>query len=139
MNNESDIRGQISYYNNQISDCEYGIVRLQTEIEQLEDLSLKVVELKKSLASSQVTRLSANEKINGLDFNKKLTYEYCNGTRNLLTGDRYTNAESGLTTAKQKIEERMETLRQQMSEKQSNIYYYQDIINDLYYQLSCMD
>ena len=71
MENESEIREQISSYNNQIYGCEDDIANIQREIEQLEELSFKLDQLKRTLADSQRTRMLANEKIRGLDFNKK--------------------------------------------------------------------
>ena len=81
----------------------------------------------------------ANEKIRGLDFNKKMTREYCDGTKLLLTGDKYSDAESGITTAKQKTEEKIAYLRQQLSDRYSQINYCQDMVNDLYNQLYRME
>lgn len=139
MENESEIREQISSYNNQIYGCEDDIANIQREIEQLEELSFKLDQLKRTLADSQRTRMLANEKIRGLDFNKKMTREYCDGTKLLLTGDKYSDAESGITTAKQKTEEKIAYLRQQLSNRYSQINYCQDMVNDLYNQLYRME
>lgn len=139
MDSEYEIKGQISYYNNQISVCEDDIANLQKQIEQLEELSFELDRLKRSFADSQRTRVLANEKIRGLDYNVKLTGEYCKGTNSLLTGEKYLNAESGLTAAKQKTEQKIADLRQQLAEQQYQVNYYQDIINDLYNQLYQME
>lgn len=139
MDSEYEIKGQISYYNNQISGCEDDIANLQKQIEQLEELSFELDRLKRSFADSQRTRVLANEKIRGLDYNVKLTGEYCKGTNSLLTGEKYLNAESGLTAAKQKTEQKIADLRQQLAEQQYQVNYYQDIINDLYNQLYQME
>lgn len=76
--------------------------KLEIDVEELNSLNLKLLELQNNFNSKQATRKNALSNLMNSSNSLKSIQNYCSGMEELLNGSEFTNADDGLTTS-QKI------------------------------------
>lgn len=135
MDREQEINKNISYYRNRIYDCKDDIASMQKEVDNLEKLYDKLLQLTANFHTRQEGRVTSVTKIGNLTFNTNITDKYYSGMHGLLTGSEYSIVIDGLDRAKNIIREKIFELEEQINQKRTQIYNYQHKIDRLYIEL----
>lgn len=135
MSNRIEIENKIWCYNNKIELCNDDIFSIKKEVEKLEQLLDSINQMCSKFIECQDNRINAVKKISRLSVNAKMTDEYYNGMKNLLSGNESSHVANGLQSAKQNVDDKICELRQKIAQKQAEVYDYQNIISGLYNEL----
>lgn len=120
---EGEIKGNISYNENLIQGYLTQITKIQGEIEELEALKSKISNFQFDFASRQDSRRSGLSKYISFNLRSNIFSKYITGMSELLNGQEYTNTYNGLTTASERVQNKINEKTSSLTEVENNLSY----------------
>ncbi len=119
----NEIRNNIRYNENLIDQFYAEKAEIEKKIEELECLRAKFTTLQDHFGSKQEQRKQGLARFSQTTISNKIVPVYLEGMRGLLTGAEFNNAFQGLSTAKGKINQKIQELLQELHNCESSIDY----------------
>lgn len=113
-NNIDDADTKISRYNSQITELNSEIKNLRSQIEELNMLKSKYQKLQNDFSSRQAQRVKRFNLNFSENLGVKFILSYVNGMKELLSGNEYKKAYNGLTTAFEKISNKIKSIQKEI-------------------------
>lgn len=119
----NEIRNNIIYNENLIDQFYAEKRRIETQIDELEQLRGKFTTLQNNFGAKQESRQQGLLRFSHAIVSNKIFSNYFNGMTSLLGGHQFNDAYNGLTTAKQKINNKLQELLENLSDCEGRITY----------------
>ena len=125
----TEIQEKINYYQNAIDNSLEERSKLEQQIEELCNLSIKLGTLKSDFESKQLSRKNGLEKLCQTKNTIKAISSYCSGMNSLLNGTEYNSANTGLVTAQQSTDSKRKNLELELDTVNDNLSSYQNSLD----------